>query len=173
MMNCWSARMRSSSIRSAVILLGIGVLAAAAPAIAAPAPSCPENTGIVLSPGFCASVFADKLGHARHLAVAPNGVVYVNTWSGVYYGNDTPPPGGFLLALQDTKGDGRADKVVRFGPTKADGNAGGTGVAIYNGYLYAETNDRIMRYRLPTDGIEPTGSTETVVSELPLTGDHP
>jgi glucose/arabinose dehydrogenase/mono/diheme cytochrome c family protein len=132
-----------------------------------------DNGGITLSPGFCATIFADKLGHARHLAVAPNGVVYVNTWSGLYYHNDTPPPGGFLIALQDTKGDSRADKIVRFGPTKAEGNAGGTGVRIYNGYVYAETNDRIVRYKLPTDGIEPTGAPETVVSGLPLTGDHP
>jgi glucose/arabinose dehydrogenase len=132
-----------------------------------------DSGGITLSPGFCATVFADKLGHGRHLAVAPNGVVYVNTWSGRYYHYDTPPPGGFLLALQDSKGDGRADKTVRFGPTKADGNAGGTGIAIYNGFVYAETNDRIVRYKLPTDGIEPTGSPETVVSGLPLTGDHP
>src|SRR5437879_6023130 len=86
-----------------------------------------DNGGITLSPSFCATVFADKLGHARHMAVAPNGVVYVNTWSGRYYHDDTPPPGGFLIALQDTKGDGRADKIVRFGPTKAEGNAGGTG----------------------------------------------
>jgi len=107
------------------------------------------------------------------VAVAPSGILYVNTWSGRYYHYDTPPPGGFLVALQDTKGDGRADKVVRFGPTKADGNAGGTGIAIYKGYLYAETNDRIVRYQLPTDGIAPMGAPETVVSGLPLTGDHP
>ena len=95
--------------------------------------------------------------------MAPNGVVYVNTWSGRYYHNDTPPPGGFLIALQDTKGDGRADKIVRFGPTKADGNAGGTGLKLYNGYVYAETNDRIVRYKLPTDRIDPTGAPETMV----------
>ena len=94
-----------------------------------------DNGGITLSPGFCATVFADKLGHPRHMAVAPNGVVYVNTWSGRYYHDDTPPPGGFLIALQDTKGAGRADKIVRFGPTRADGNKGGTGIAIYKGYL--------------------------------------
>ncbi|MFL5265017.1 MAG: PQQ-dependent sugar dehydrogenase [Stellaceae bacterium] len=132
-----------------------------------------DNGGITLSPGFCATVFADKLGHARHLAVAVNGVVYVNTWSGRYYHYDTPPPGGFLVALQDTKGDGQADQVVRFGATKAEGNAGGTGVAIYKGYLYAETNDRIVRYQLSSSGIAPTGAPETVVSGLPLTGDHP
>src|SRR2546426_5178635 len=37
------------------------------------------NGGITLPGGFCASVFADNLGHARHLVVAPNGNVYVNS----------------------------------------------------------------------------------------------
>jgi glucose/arabinose dehydrogenase len=57
------------------------------------APCADDNGGITLPAGFCASVFADNVGHARHLVVAPNGVVYVNTWSRRYYGNDTPPPG--------------------------------------------------------------------------------
>ena len=79
--------------------------------------ACPgDNGGITLSPGFCASVFADNLGHVRQMAVAPNGVLYANTWSGRYYRNDTPPPGGFLIALKDNKGTGRADVIERFGP---------------------------------------------------------
>jgi glucose/arabinose dehydrogenase/mono/diheme cytochrome c family protein len=140
----------------------------------AAADSCPgDNGGITLPPGFCATVFADHVGHARQMAVAPNGVVYVNTWSGTYYRNVPPPAGGFLLALQDTKGDGRADVVRRFGPGGESGNAGGTGIALYNGALYAETNDRIVRYVLPADGIVPTTPPEVVVSGLPLTGDHP
>src|SRR5689334_5242980 len=132
-----------------------------------------DNGGITLSPGFCATVFADRLGHVRHIVVAPNGVLYANTWSGRYYRNDTPPAGGFAIALQSTTNDGKADKIVRFGPTHADGNAGGTGIAIYKNYLYVETNDRIVRYALPTNGIAPTTTAETVVSGLPLTGDHP
>src|SRR5882672_3620082 len=74
-----------------------------------------DDGGITLPSGFCATVFADNIGHARHLVAAANGVVYVNTWSGTYYGNDKPPAGGFLIALQDTNGDGRADVNVRFG----------------------------------------------------------
>ena len=71
---------------------------------------CPESdSGISLPTGFCATIFSDKVGHARQLLVAPDGTVYVNTWSGVYYGNDTPPSGGFLIALKDTKGTGHAD----------------------------------------------------------------
>jgi glucose/arabinose dehydrogenase len=132
-----------------------------------------DNGGITLSLGFCATVFADNVGHARHLIVAPNGVVYVNTWSGRYYHNDTPPPGGFLVAPQDTDGDGRADVNLRFGETREQGSAGGTGVALHNGGLFAEVNDRIVRYALPEGTIVPSGEPEVIVSGLPLTGDHP
>jgi len=132
-----------------------------------------DNGGITLPPGFCATVFADNIGHARHLVVAPHGVVYVNTWSGRYYHYDTPPAGGFLVALQDTTGDGRADVIMRFGETREEGSAGGTGIALYNGGLFAEVNDRIVRYALPAGVSAPTGAPEVIVSGLPLTGDHP
>jgi glucose/arabinose dehydrogenase len=136
--------------------------------------ACPgDNGGITLSPGFCATVFADHVGHIRHLAVAPNGVVYGNTWSGRYFHFDAIHPGGFLVAMRDTKGNGEADIVTRFGPTEADGNKGGTGIGIYRDYLYAETNDQIVRYKLPTSGVAPSGVAETIISGLPLTGDHP
>ena len=36
-----------------------------------------DNGGLKLPQGFCALVAADGLGAARHLAVAPNGDVYV------------------------------------------------------------------------------------------------
>jgi glucose/arabinose dehydrogenase len=134
-----------------------------------------DNGGITLSPGFCATVFADNLGHVRHMAVAPNGVLFVNTWSGRYYHNDTPPAGGFLIALKDTGGSGHADAIERFGPGVPEGSAGGTGIAIYKDGVFAEQNDKIVRYPLPTDAnsIAPKGSAQVVVSGLPLTGDHP
>jgi glucose/arabinose dehydrogenase/mono/diheme cytochrome c family protein len=132
-----------------------------------------DNDGLTLPGGFCATVFADRIGHARHLAVGSNGTVYVNTWSGKYYGNDTAPAGGFLVALQDTTGDGRADVIARFGDSVHSGSAGGTGIRLYNGALYAESNDKILRYPLTTGDITPTGKPEVVVQGLPLTGDHP
>lgn len=136
-------------------------------------PCASDDSGLKLPPGFCATVFADNIGHARHLAVAPNGVVYVNTWSGVYYGNQPTVPGGFLVALQDKSGTGKADVVERFGESEQTGGKGGTGLYIYNNYVYAELNDRILRYRLSSDSIVPTAPAETVVSGLPLGGDHP
>jgi glucose/arabinose dehydrogenase/mono/diheme cytochrome c family protein len=136
--------------------------------------ACPgDDTGLRLAAGFCATVFADAIGHARHLAVSANGVVYVNTWSGRYYGNDKPHEGGFLVALQDTAGAGKANVNQRFGETVQSGGAGGTGIGLYKGALYAEINDRIVRYALPPGSNLPKDPPQTVVSGLPLGGDHP
>jgi glucose/arabinose dehydrogenase/mono/diheme cytochrome c family protein len=144
------------------------------PAAEAKDKACPkDDSGLQLPSGFCATVFADGIGHARHLVVAPNGVVYVNTWSDPDYGDTHPPPGGFLVALQDKAGAGKADVNERFGETVQSGGAGGTGIGLYKDFLYAEINDRIVRYSLANDSIVPKGSPVTVVSGLPLGGDHP
>jgi len=138
------------------------------------APSCAsDDTGLTLPVGFCATVFADGIGHARHLVAGPSGVVYVNTWSGGYYGNHVPHAGGFLVALQDKTGAGKADAIERFGETVQTGGAGGTGIGLYKGSIYAEINDRIVRYALPAGSIVPREPPETIVSGLPLGGDHP
>src|ERR1700730_8827994 len=75
------------------------------PAEEAKSQACPnDDSGLQLPAGFCATGFADDIGPARHMVAAPSGVLYVNTWSGRYYGNDTPHAGGFLVALQDKSG---------------------------------------------------------------------
>jgi glucose/arabinose dehydrogenase/cytochrome c5 len=147
----------------------ISLLLCAAPAVRAQS----DTSDLALPPNFHAAVFADHLGHPRHLSVAPNGVVYANTWSGRYYHFDEIPQGGFLIALRAADPKAPASEIVRFGPTADEGNHGGTGVWVHDGYVYAETNDKIVRYKLPENGIAPTGPVETVVSGLPLTGDHP
>src|SRR5690349_125719 len=66
---------------------------------------CDEGDGgLTLPPGFCASVFADNLGRARHLTVASNGDVYVNTWSSSYTDLKNAP-GGYIVGLRDTNHD--------------------------------------------------------------------
>jgi len=132
-----------------------------------------DDSGLTLPAGFCATVFADDIGHARHLVVGPSGVVYVNTWSGQYYGNAASHAGGFLVALQDKTGAGKADVTQRFGETVQSGGAGGTGIGMYKGSIYVEINDRIVRYSLPAGSIVPRDPPETIVSGLPLGGDHP
>ena len=160
----------------AAVVLGLGVQAQSkaapkpAPTQAKAAPCAADNGGLSLPPGFCATVFADNLGHVRHIDVAPNGVVYANSLGG--RAAVGAPPGGFLIALKDTHGDGKADLVTRFGDTAAEGSNGGTGVRVYKGYVYAEMNDKIIRYALAGGAIAPTGKAEVVVQGLPLTGDH-
>src|SRR5881227_4036532 len=137
------------------------------PATEAKSQACPnDGSGLKLPAGFCATVFADGIGHARHIVVGPSGVVYVNTWSGEYYGHDVPHGGGFLVALKDKTGAGKADVIERFGETVQTGGAGGTGIGMYKGSIYAEINDRIVRYALPADSIVPRDAPETIVSGL-------
>jgi glucose/arabinose dehydrogenase/cytochrome c5 len=174
--------MRSRSFRPAAPLPGLrlttsaAALAAAilaAPGSAQAADACPgDNGGLSLPPGFCATVFADNLGHVRQMAVAPDGTLYANTWSGAYF--KTPaPPAGFLIALKDRRGAGKADTVERFGETPAEGGHGGTGLALFDGAVYAESNDRLMRYPLGSGEVAPKAKGEVVLSGLPTTGDHP
>jgi glucose/arabinose dehydrogenase/cytochrome c553 len=154
------------------LLVGAGPKSGAPKTQAASAACAGDNGGITLPPGFCATVFADDLGHTRQLSVAPDGVVYVNSQKG------RAAPGGkvqdsFLIALKDTNADGRADETARFGETAAEGSNGGTGLVVYKGYVYAEINDRIVRYARAPGALAPAGKAEVVVKGLPLTGNHP
>jgi glucose/arabinose dehydrogenase len=157
----------------AVLLGGCGDVFTEAAAQTARPGCAADNGGILLLSGFCASVFADQLGHARHVAVAPNGDVYVNTWSS-NYNKRTNAPGGYIVALRDANRDGRAETVVRFGTTHEDGKpGGGTGIAVHAGWLYVEVDDEIVRYPLSPDALVPTAEPETILAGMPMDGDHP
>lgn len=126
----------------------------------------PGNGGLTLPQGFCASVFADNLGRARHLTVAPNGDVYVNTWSSSYTELKNAP-GGYLVALRDANRDGKAEMVQRFGPSHQDGKAGGgTGIAVHRDALYVEDIGKIVRYRLGGGKLVPEGKPDVILSGL-------
>jgi glucose/arabinose dehydrogenase/cytochrome c5 len=167
------SRLRLLLLAAPLLIAGGLVLRSAS---AAPDPAtCPgDNGGLSLPPGFCATVFADNLGHTRHLVVAGDGTVYVNTWSGRYFRNAPPAPaGGFVVALRDRDGDGVADSTERFGPGEAQGGHGGTGIALWHGGLFVEEGDTIVRYPVKPDEPGPAGPPTTILSGMPLTGDHP
>ena len=104
---------------------------------------------------LCATVYADDVGPARHLAVAANGTVYVATW------REGQRAGG-IVALRDTNGDGVADQRARFGPE------GGSGIAIADGRLYFATMNNVFRYPLDPDELIPRAPAETVVTAMPF-----
>lgn len=171
---------RKTALSSLFALGAAGVLLACGPGGEGraqpdkPAQACAgDNGGLSLPPGFCATVFADNLGHVRHIAAAPDGTIYANSWGGAYYPGSKSPEGGFLMAIKDTNGDGAADQTARFGETEADGAKGGTGVGVYKGFVYAEVNDRIVRYAVTPGRLAPQGKPQVVVSGLPLGGNHP
>ena len=124
-----------------------------------PPPECDtDNGGITVPDGFCALVFADELGGTRNLVVAPNGDVFVAA-----RGSRDGPAAG-VVALRDSNGDGRADVVERFG------DIGGTGINLFEGYLYLAPDDGIIRYPLEEGSLTPSGPGEHIVEGLPGPG---
>ncbi len=126
-------------------------------------PACdPDDAGLQLPDGFCATRFAEGVTGARQLAVAPNGDVFVA-------GED----GNGVWALRDTDGDGHADKKRKF----VDG-FGASHVALYDGYLYVDHqpenretgHTRIERYPLAPGELAPGGQLQTIVADLPSGG---
>ncbi|MFQ5353503.1 MAG: PQQ-dependent sugar dehydrogenase [Thermodesulfobacteriota bacterium] len=120
-------------------------------------PECDaHNAGLQLPEGFCAFLVADNIGPARHMAVNDNGDIYVAIRGGH----------GGIAALRDRDNDGRADIVRRFG------DAGGTGMGIWKGYLYFASNTFIDRYRLSEGSLVPPRPPERVVTGFPEQGQH-
>lgn len=141
---------------------------------AGPAPAAGgESSGVTFPEGFRGTVFADTLGGARHAATAPNGDLYVNTWRSPYDTTRAAPAGGYVVALRDSDGDGRADVIRRFGPTAEAGSKGGTGIAVYRGAVYVEADSSILRYRLTPGELAPGGAPDTIVAGLTTEGGHP
>ncbi|HEY4129146.1 MAG TPA: PQQ-dependent sugar dehydrogenase [Gemmatimonadaceae bacterium] len=117
-------------------------------------PLCDANNGgITLPSGFCATVFADHVGTARHIAVSSSGDVYVML------------SGGAVLALRDTNADGHADMRATFG------RSGNSGLTLVGNDLYADIGSAIVRYKLTPGTLAAAGSVDTIVKGLP-TGGH-
>lgn len=125
-------------------------------------PCDPGNGGLTLPTGFCASVVADNLGPARHMAVSPRGDVYV-----VLRRIAEGAPAGAVIALRDADGDGKFEQQQRFGGA----DIAGTGIAWRNGYLYVGGDNRLVRFRMSGDALVPSGQPETIV-EFPAQRAH-
>jgi glucose/arabinose dehydrogenase len=112
---------------------------------------CDET--IKLPAGFCATVFAESAGPARHLAVRKNGDVI----AGIL--DQRRQPGGVLM-LRDSDRDGHADAETRFG------ESGAHGIALSeDSLLYTSTATAVIRYRL-ADTLGPRKRVDTVITGL-------
>jgi glucose/arabinose dehydrogenase len=143
-------------------LLTASIAALALGVTRTPAPACaPDNGGLKLPPGFCATLFADSLAAPRHMVVAPNGDVIVGL-RGTRSASGTVPGG--VVILRDADGDGRAETRNRFGEFSA------TEVRLVGTALYTENGSSILRYTLPAGAMAPVGTPDTIVSGLPVGG---
>lgn len=84
----------------------------------------------VAPPGYTVNVFAERLSHARWMAVAPGGEVFL-----------AQPRADEVTLLVDTDGDGRADRKT----TYADGFNTPHGLALRDGYLYVADLEGVWR----------------------------
>ncbi|HMB73810.1 MAG TPA: PQQ-dependent sugar dehydrogenase, partial [Gammaproteobacteria bacterium] len=112
---------------------------------------------VTLPAGFTATVFADELGAARHLAVRGNGDVFVTIRNTRRLADPNSASGG-LAALRDTDGDGDADEIAWFG--RGDTH---TGMAIYDNSLFYSSAGTVYAIELD-ENLAPRGESEVVVS---------
>jgi glucose/arabinose dehydrogenase len=89
------------------------------------------GTAPLVPAGYRANLFAEGLDHARWLAVAPTGEVFL-----------AEPRAGKVTLLVDSDGDGRADKRSVF----ARGHETPHGLAVHGGFLYVADLDGVWRY---------------------------
>ena len=137
-----------------IALVGCGQAPASPNAVACD----PNDGGLALADGFCATVVAENLGRTRHLAVANNGDIYAAV-------RDTTAEAG-IVALRDTDGDYAADRTEYFG----DGS--GTGIGLRDGYLYFGADSAIWRYEKGDGELVPSGDPETIVEDFPEQRQH-
>ncbi len=139
-------------------LLSIALIASAALAACARKSATTSASGgcdpqVKLPEGFCAIVFSDSAGPARHLVVRKNGDVIVGVL-------DQRRTAGGVLALRDADKDGHADAEVRFG------DAGVHGVVLVgDSTLIVSTATAVLRYRL-ADSLGPKKKIDTLITGL-------
>lgn len=148
--------MKRSFFWAACLLAALGSAGSATTLAQGPASRSDKTTAktnLKLQPGFSAAIVAQDLGGARHLAVAPNGDVYVKL--------SRLKDGKGIYRLRDTDKNGSLDQQIGFGDYP------GTGIAIKNNYLYAASNTGVFRYQLSAKGeVLRPGQPEEIVKGL-------
>ena len=91
--------------------------------------NAPTDGGLFLPEGFGSAVVIDSIEETvRHLAVSDDNIIYAKLRNA--------SENGVAVALKDTDGDVRANRVEKFGSTKKEKWSYATAMRIYNGYIY-------------------------------------
>ncbi len=127
-------------------------------------PGDEDHGGLFLPEGFEAVVVVDSVGRSRHLTVTENGDIYVKL-------RVPDKEGRGLVAIRDESGNGKADIVQYFGDYEDVGNYG-TGMRIYDGYMYFSTAGEVYRQKLEKDELIPTGPVELILKDDYKNAEH-
>lgn len=113
---------------------------------------------MTLPEGFRIGIFADGIKDARFLHFAPNGDLLVSSRR----------EGAIFLVEPDRDGDGRSDAVRRLVTDLSSPH----GLDLHEGNLYIGETDKISRVAFDAASGTVSGSPETVVPDLPSSGNH-
>jgi glucose/arabinose dehydrogenase len=113
-----------------------------------------NNAGLKLPNGFNATLFADSIGSARHIAISQNGILFAKL-------SRPDKQGRTIIRLEDENKDGVSDKKTGWA------NYGGTGIFLRGNVLYASSNEAVFKYQLDNkDEVLNPLSPVTIVSGL-------
>jgi glucose/arabinose dehydrogenase len=117
-----------------------------------------EPDNLILPPGFHASIVAEGIPQARHMAIRVNGDIYIST----RHAGTAASAGLVALHLGP---DHRVIETQHF--TDIDN---GTGIRIDGDKLYASSPTNVYRFDLPTNGLAPTAPPQVVIDGIPSGG---
>ncbi len=119
-----------------------------------------------LAPGFEAQVVFEGTGESRELFIREDGDLFVSL-SGIRDDNT-------VLGLRDEDGDHVIDTVRPFFQvtTPDEQKVPRVHIAYADDYLYAVTNEQVVRMLLPRGKLEPVSNPEPVVAEIPYQSSH-
>ena len=107
----------------------------------------------VSDPGYRVTVFASSLGHARQMAFAPNGDLFINN--------------GDVTVVFDDDHSGASGDAERATFATAPGLNHGLALSPDGGYVYASSSTAVYRWRYAAGARRAAGATEVVVSGIP------
>lgn len=114
-----------------------------------------ESGHLILPPGFAATVVADNIKGARHLAFRDNGDLFVST-----RGNGATGIVGLRLNADHT-----LQSMETFGSVN-----GGTGIRFHRDKLYASSPTAIYRFSFDGNSLVPSKPPEAIVDGMPGNG---
>jgi glucose/arabinose dehydrogenase len=134
---------------------------AAAPACGSSSPprsgSCPDAADVWVSdPRYCVHVFAAGVDHARQMAFAPNGDLFVNT--------------GNVTVVFDDDGNGTSSETERATFATAPWLNHGIAFSRDGNHVYASSPTTVYRWRYTTGARQAAGAAEVVVANVPEGG---